>query len=167
MGLYSEMLEKEKIIKNLEDSKKVIIIVCPGCACDSIAYSLDYPDRRVEPSGDMAQDAVAINMVKKEWEEELEKQGKTVGYFWISDPCKLTDFECEDLRRETENYDTVAVLGCPSACAGIHRAIKDSKKKIVPMMKVVGSYVFHMKPDEKNENFYIDKEASYVKLFNK
>lgn len=161
MGLYSEMIEEEKIFERLEDSKNILLITCPGCTCESLSYSEEIPCRKIEER-DMEKNALATLEVRNKWINKLSNQGKNVKTINVIFPCEMFDDERDKITNNLNNVDTVLILACSSAYVGIKDLIKNKDIKIVPMMKTKGSFVMRLVKDESGANSRIDKENSRI-----
>ncbi len=167
MGLFSQMLEDERILKALEPYEKILIVSCPGCACESLSYTEDLPNRRIEQLADMDANAVAVNIVRGQWVERLASLGKQVNYVSVVFPCEMFDSEREKIFEALGDHQVIAVLACSSAWLGIRDMLEGITLPIVPMMKTSGSFVFKLVKDETGEFSKVDIASARINTFAK
>lgn len=163
MGLYSELLNDGRILADIGDAKKIAIITCPGCACESIAYRTGGPCRTLAKGKDMDSSAAAVEAVRDEWDRKLSELGKTVTHATVSFPCEMFENERNAILRASEAQEIVAVLGCSSAFLAIYRLCKDrSPAKVIPMMKTLGVFALNLVEDETGSYSVVDREHSEI-----
>lgn len=167
MGLYSEMLDEQRIKKNFQDAQKILMITCPGCACESLSYAKDLPCRSLEVGKDMEHSALAVHMVRDEWNERLVDMGKEVTHISIAFPCEMFDTDRNQISAQLTDHDTVAVLCCMSGCIAIKDMLPAFEGRIVPMMKTSGSFVFRLVRDETGKNSKVERETARIMRFGK
>lgn len=166
MGLFSEMLDDEKIISRLKDSKKVLILTCPGCSCESLSYSLGLPNRSLAQGKNMEESAVAIHAMRVKWEEIIKKASKAVKHISIAFPCEMYETDRELIRNSVGDADTIAILACSSGFLGIRDMFKGRDLNFVPMMKTSGTFVFKLVTDESGEHSVVDRDTARIVRFN-
>ncbi len=166
MGLYSEVLSEDRILKDIGDARNVLIVTCPGCACESIAYRNGGPCRTIAKGNDMDSSAAAVEAVRDEWDARLTALGKNVSHVTVSFPCEMFENERRSIINAAEGADAVAVLGCSSAFLAVHRLLKDiNPAKTVPMMKTLGFFALNLIEDESGTHSVVDREHSEVFYF--
>lgn len=162
MGLFSEMRAEQKILEDLKDAKKVLIISCPGCACESLSYTEGLPCRSLEETKDMEKNAYAIYAMKSKWEEQLKQIGKTVSSISVVFPCEMFDTQRAQIYEAVKEHDAVAVLSCSSGMVAIHDMFPEKDFKLVPMMKTSGSFVFRLIKDDSGKFSKVDKKTARI-----
>lgn len=157
------MLDKQRILRDFEDSQKILMITCPGCACESLSYSENLPCRSIMQGKDMEQSAIAIHQVRDRWDRLLKELGKEVKHLTVAFPCGMFDTDRELIIESLDNCDTVAVLGCSSAFIGIKDTLDPFHSgKFVPMMKTTGTFVLRLVKDETGENSIVDQDSARI-----
>ena len=162
MGLFSEMLNEDRILKSVNDSENILMITCPGCACESLSYTEGLPCRAIVQGKDMEHSALAVHMVRDKWNEKLKEMGKKVSHISVAFPCEMFDTDRIQIINKLEGNDTVAVLACSSGFVAINDMLPELKGKIVPMMKTTGTFVFKLVSDETGENSMVDQKTARV-----
>jgi len=165
MGLYSEMLDQNRIKNSFKDSKKVLMITCPGCACESLSYTEGLPCRALQQGKDMEHSALAVHMIRDRWDAVLKQMGLQVSHISIAFPCEMFDTDRNLILEKLNDNDTVAVLSCSSGYLAIRDMLPDFRGKIVPMMRTSGTFVFKLVPDETGENSKVDQKTARVVRF--
>ncbi|MEA4893092.1 MAG: hypothetical protein VB085_11110 [Peptococcaceae bacterium] len=165
MGLFSEMLDEGRIRSSLQNSKNVLMITCPGCACESLSFSEDLPCRALEQGKDMEHSAIAVHRVRDRWDVALREMGIGVEHVSIAFPCEMFDTDRERIVQLAREKDTIAVLACGSGFIAIRDMFPDFKGKLVPMMRTAGTFVFRLVPDETGENSKVDQKTARVMRF--
>jgi len=165
MGLYSIMLDEQRIRDMVGDGQDILIISCPGCACESLSYGEGLPNRLLEQGKDMDSSAVAVNLVRTRWEEMLRAMGKRVDHLSVVFPCEMFDTERENILAALSGHDTVMILACGSAYTGIRDILSDWYGKIVPMMQTKGSFVFRLVKDESGKYSKVEQETARINRF--
>lgn len=165
MGLFSEMLDDEKILRRLEGSNKILILTCPGCSCESLSYSLGLPNRSLAQGKNMEESAVAIHSMRLRWEKLLRNAGKEVRHISIAFPCEMYETDRELIRSSVQDADTVAILACSSGFLGIRDMFKGVDLNFVPMMKTSGTFVFKLITDESGAHSVVDKSTARIVRF--
>ena len=165
MGLFSQMLDDERIISRLKNSKKVLLLTCPGCSCESLSYSLGLPNRSLAQGKNMEESAVAIHLMRVRWEEIIKKAGKEVRHISIAFPCEMYETDREYIRNSVGDVDTIAILACSSGFLGIRDMFKGRNLNFVPMMKTSGTFVFQLITDESGEHSIVDRESARIVRF--
>ena len=167
MGLYSVMRDEAQILKEAKDAKNILIISCPGCACESLSYEEDLPNRLLEQGKDMDASAVAVNIIRTQWVNKLENLGYQVDYLSVVFPCEMFDTEREQILAALPGHDTVMILACGSAYIGIRDILKDYTGKIIPMMQTKGSFVFRLVKDETGKHSKVERASARINSFSK
>lgn len=167
MGLFSEMLAEERIKDGFKESKNILMITCPGCACESLSYSEGLPCRSLEQGKDMEHSAIAVHMVRDKWDEILKQMKKNVTHISVAFPCEMFDTERERILDKLQGNDTVAILCCSSGCIAIKDMLPDFNGPFVPMMKSTGTFVFRLVLDETGKNSKVDRQTARVVRFSK
>lgn len=165
MGLYSVMLDEKRILDMVGDAQRILLISCPGCACESLSYGENLPNRLVEQGKDMDSSAVATKLVRTRWEEMLRAMGKQVDSLSVVFPCEMFDPDRESILQALPGHDTVMLLACGSAYIGIRDILKDFKGKIVPMMQTKGSFVFKLVRDESGKYSKVEQASARIHPF--
>jgi hypothetical protein len=165
MGLFSEMLEESKILNRCAGSKNILMITCPGCACESLSYTEDLPCRALNQGKDYEKNAFAVHQIRDKWNEKLTQMGMNVNHLTIAYPCEMFDTECELIRKSLSDNDTIAILACSSGYLGIKDILPDFKGKYVPMMKTSGTFVFKLVKDETGQYSKVDKDSARIIRF--
>lgn len=166
MGVYCEPITDELILKKVEGVKNVALIVCPGCACESLAYYKSLPNRLISSEGkDMEQSAVAVCLESDRLMKMLESKGISVERCLVAFPCEMFASEREHIRKVAEGKDVVLVLACAGGFVGVRDVLVESDIKIVPLMKSMGTFVLYLVPDENGVHSVVDKEKSKIVRF--
>lgn len=167
MGLYSELLDENRIKKMLVKSQQVLMVTCPGCACESLSYSEDIPCRLIEGGNDMEQNAVAVNEVKKRWDEWLKQMGKTVTHVSIVFPCEMFDDERQKIfdAMTKQDHDTIVILACTSAYIALKDILPQFKGKFVQMMHTKGSFIFRLVKDETGRYSKVERKSARINKY--
>ncbi len=167
MGLFSEMLGEERIDRSLANSRVILIITCPGCACESLSYSYNLPNRSLKEGKDMEHSALAVHLIRDRWDERLRLSAKEVKHITISFPCEMYDSDCDRIISALDGVDTVAVLSCSSGFIGIRDLLLVNRPNmlVVPMMKTSGTFVFRLVTDEDGENCKVDHTSARIVRF--
>lgn len=167
MGLYSVMRSEAQILEGAKNARDILIISCPGCACESLSYEEDLPCRLLEQGKDMDASAVAVNIVRTQWVNKLEGRGCAVDYLSVVFPCEMFDTEREQILAVLPGHDTVMILACGSAYIGIRDILKDFKGRIIPMMQTKGSFVFRLVKDETGKHSKVERASARINSFAK
>jgi hypothetical protein len=167
MGLFSEMLDEQKIRQSFADVKNVLMITCPGCACESLSYSENLPCRALQQGKDMEHSALAVHMIRDKWDAILQEMGIQVSHLTIGFPCEMFDTDRQIIADNLDGKDAIGVLCCSSGYVGLKDAYPDFPGKMVPMMKTAGTFVFRLVPDETGENSKVDRDTARVIRFGK
>ena len=167
MGLYSIMLDEQRIRDMVGDGQDILIISCPGCACESLSYGEGLPNRLLEQGKDMDASAVAVNIIRTQWVNKLEGLGYQVDYISVVFPCEMFDTDREEILKAIPGRDTVMILACGSAYIGIRDILKDYQGKIIPMMQTKGSFVFRLVKDGTGKHSKVERESARINRFSK
>ena len=167
MGLFSEMIDAERIKSTFRGGKNVLMITCPGCACESVSYTEDWPCRALEQGKDMEHSALAIHRMRDKWDEILRDMGLTVSHITIAFPCEMFDTDRAQIMEAISGCDTVGVLCCGSGCVAIRDMLDALDIRIVPMMKTSGTFVIRLVKDETGLNSKVDRESARIVRFSK
>ncbi|OAA87958.1 MULTISPECIES: hypothetical protein [Clostridium] len=165
MGLYSEMLDEQRIKNMFQGSKNVLVITCPGCACESLSYSDDLPCRSLDQNKDMVHSAIAVHRIRDKWNKILETMNINVNNISVAFPCEMFDTERESIWKELNDIDTIAILACSSAYVAIKGMLPEFKGKFIPMMRTVGTFVFTLIKDETGLNSKVDRKTAKIQRF--
>jgi hypothetical protein len=169
MGLFSEMLPARKIKESLTEAGKVLMITCPGCACESLSYSEGLPCRALARGKNLEQSAIAVHRVRDRWDEIVRDMGKTTRHVTIAFPCEMFDTDRENIFAALDDggnpADTVAALACSSGFAAIRELLKGLNVRIVPMMKTTGTFIFRLVPSASAEESVVDREGARITRF--
>lgn len=165
MGLFSEMLDEERIKEGFQGSENVLMITCPGCACESLSYTEGLPCRSIDQGKDMEHSAVAVHTVRDKWDGILKQMEKNVTHISVAFPCEMFDTERQRIADKMQGIDTLAILCCSSGCVAIKDMLPDFKGTFVPMMKTSGTFVFKLILDETGENSKVDPKTARVMRF--
>lgn len=167
MGLFSEMLDKERIEASFKGSEHLLMITCPGCACESLSYTEGLPCRALESGKDMEESALAVHMVRDQWDAVLKEAGKKVTHISIAFPCEMFDTERERILEKIQDADTIALLCCSSGYVAVRDMLPDFQGTFVPMMKTTGTFVFKLVLDESGKNSKVEQDTARVIKFSK
>ncbi len=167
MGSYSEIATDEYILREIEDSKNIIIFECPYCANQSVGYAKDISEIgkvaffgfRYQPYA-MGQEASRIKQL-------LESKGKTVNvkFFNLPNPpyCQLDQKARNAVAKayNNSNADTALVLSCMAGFGGIQSALPNAK--VVHGMATLGTLAAYL--TVKKGKMFLDKAKSKVVKF--
>lgn len=167
MGLFSEMLDEKRIKDGFKDSGHVLMITCPGCACESLSYTEGLPCRALESGKDMEESAVAVQRVRDQWDRVLKEDGKKVTHISVAFPCEMFYTERERILEKLQDADTIALLCCSSGYVAVKDMLPDFLGRFVPMMKTTGTFVFKLVLDESGKNSKVEQETARVIKFSK
>jgi hypothetical protein len=165
MGVYCQMLDDEKIIKSLENAKKVLILTCPGCACESLSYDKHLPNRSIHEGKGFENIAVAVHKERDRIINLFSKIGIEADALTVAFPCELVEKDCERIIKTTENKDAICVLACTGGFLGIRDILTSYSGKITPLMRTAGTFVFHLKIDESGDYTIVEKENARILHF--
>lgn len=166
MGIYCEPITDEAILKKVQGVKKAALVVCPGCACESLAYYRSLPNRLISTEGkDMEQSAVAVCRESDRLTKLLENKGISVERCMVAFPCEMFENDREKIRKVAEGKDAVLVLACAGGSVGVRNVLSESGIQVVPLMKSVGTFVLYLVHDESEVYSIVDKEKSKIVRF--
>jgi len=165
MGVFCEMLSEDMLRANFRNSKKVLMITCPGCACESLSYTEGFPCRSLEQGKDMVHSAIAVHRVRDKWDSILTEMNVQVSHVTVMFPCEMFDTDRDLILNKIYGNDTIAVLACFSGHAAIKNMLSDFGGKIVLMMKTTGLFVFRLVPDETGKNSIVDQNTTKIVHF--
>lgn len=165
MGLYSVLLDENRILQAVEGAKNILLISCPGCACESLSYKEDLPNRLLEQGKDMDASAVAVSLVRARWVKKLRGLGKQVDELSVVFPCEMFETDRQSILGTLPGHDTVMILACGSAYIAIRDILADYRGTIVPMMQTKGSFVFKLVRDESGKYSKVEKESARINKF--
>jgi hypothetical protein len=159
------MLSDERIIKNLEDVKTALVLTCPGCACESLSYDKQLPNRSLREGKGFEHIAVAVHKERDRITSLFSKIGIETDTLTVAFPCELVETDCERIIKIAENKDAVCVLACTGGLLGIRDILTSYDGKIMPLMKTVGTFVFHLKVDESGDYTIVEKKNARILHF--
>ena len=162
MGLYSVMRDENLLLTAAQSARSILMISCPGCACESLSYEEDLPNRLLEQGKDMDSSAVAVNMVRTRWVDRLTAMGKQVDTLSVVFPCEMFDTDREAILSALPGHDTVMILACGSAYIGIQDILKEYQCTIIPMMHTKGSFVFRLVKDETGKHSKVERATARI-----
>ena len=165
MGVYCQMLADEKIIKSLENVKKALILTCPGCACESLSYDKRLPNRTLHEGKGFENIAVAVHKERDRIIDLFSRTGIETDTLTVAFPCELVETDCERIIKTVKNKDAICVLACTGGFLGIRDILTSYDGKITPLMRTVGTFVFHLKTDESGEYTIVEKENARILHF--
>lgn len=167
MGLYSEMLPDDTILSRARKHRRILMLTCPGCACESVSYAKGLPCRALEAGKDMEQSARAIHLLRDEWSERFAALGIEVSHITAAFPCEFFDDERDRVLQAARDAraDAVAVLACSSGAVALADIMRDEGVDIIPMMKTAGSFVFRLVPDESGDYSIVDRDSARILRF--
>jgi hypothetical protein len=148
MGVYCRMLDDEKILQSLKGIKKVLVLTCPGCACESLSYDKQLPNRSLVEGKGFENAAVAVHKERDRLLGIFSNMGIETSAITVAFPCELVETDCERIAKSAETADAVCVLACTGGFLGIRDILPAYSGKIVPLMRTAGTFVFHLKVDE-------------------
>ncbi|MDR1903476.1 MAG: hypothetical protein LBQ88_14520, partial [Treponema sp.] len=61
MGVYCRMIADGVILEQLRGLKRILIIICPGCACESLSYDKQLPNRSLIEGKGFEHIAIAVH----------------------------------------------------------------------------------------------------------
>lgn len=167
MGLYSKMLNEQTIRQSFEGAKNILMVTCPGCACESLSYSENLPCRSLQQGKDMEHSALAVHMVRDKWDAILRDMGIEVFHLTIGFSCEMFDTDRQKIAHDLAGKDTIGVLCCSSGYVGLKDAYPDFPGKLIPMMRTAGTFVFRLVRDETGENSKVDRATARVISYGK
>jgi hypothetical protein len=159
------MLTDEKIIKILGDVKRVLILTCPGCACESLSYDKQLPNRSLREGKGFENIAVAVHKERDRIIGLFANIGIETDTLTIAFPCELVETDCERIIKAVENKDAICILACTGGFLGIQDILTSYDGKIRPLMKTVGSFVFHLKIDDSGDYTIVERENARILHF--
>jgi hypothetical protein len=171
MGVYSNMLSDEILLKAVEDFKRIIIVGCGGCANDSLAHDKNIPQRMIfldQLGVKPAPDAVTeeANRLKGIFKSKI----KDVGVAFGAAMCSLcVDEKTDELEwvKACRDVEAVIVLSCSAGVIGVKTRLGKTAK-VIPGMKTVGLHFSYYKVfDVEKGLFCVDKEKSAFIRFSK
>lgn len=165
MGLYSTLLDHDAVSGRLQPFDRVLMVVCPGCACESIAWACGGPCRALHAQGNAAE---AVNRVRQTWVSELTAQGKQVRSVTVAFPCEMFDSERAQITEALGDAQAVAVLACSGGSAAVQQLIREQgadNVRVIPLMRTAGTFSLRLVKDETGEYSVVDKAHSRVTLF--
>jgi hypothetical protein len=165
MGVYCQMLSDEKIIKSLEDAKKTLILTCPGCACESLSYDKGLPNRSLNEGKGFENIAVAVHKERDRIKEFFLRAGIETNTMTVAFPCELVETDCRQIVKMAGDVDAVCVLACTGGFLGIRDILADYSVKITPLMRSVGTFVFHLKIDDSGDYTFVERENARILHF--
>ncbi|GHV80693.1 hypothetical protein AGMMS49944_24840 [Spirochaetia bacterium] len=165
MGVYCQMLEDAAIMKNLTGLKKVLIITCPGCACESLSYDKQLPNRSLAEGKGFENIAIAVHRERDRIAQICAAAGIETDTITVAFPCELVETECERIVLAAENTDAVCVLACSGGFLGIRDIMPDYPGKIIPLMKSAGTFVFHLAIDPAGSYSLVKRQGARILHF--
>jgi hypothetical protein len=163
MGVYAELLSDEEIARLVEGAgTKVLLVTCPGCACESISYAKGVPNRSLAGGKDFEHSALAVHAERDRLERLLRAAGKVVENVTIGFPCEMYDPERELARERAEGKDFVAVLACGGGLLGMRDALEGLATPLIPLMRSVGTFMFRIIKDPCGESTIVDAARSRI-----
>jgi hypothetical protein len=159
------MIADEVIIKKIKENKKILIITCPGCACESLSYDKQLPNRSLTEDKGFENIAIAVHKERDRIAALCNTMGIGVDSITVAFPCELVETECARIEQKVKSVDAVCVLACTGGYIGIHDILPDYQGKIIPLMKTLGTFVFHLKVDESGENSIVEKSNARILYF--
>jgi hypothetical protein len=159
------MLTDEKIIKSLEDVKTALVLTCPGCACESLSYDKHLPNRSLREGKGFENIAVAVHKERDRIVDLFSKLGIETDTLTVAFPCELVETDCERIIRTAETKDAICVLACTGGFLGIRDILTSYSGKITPLMRTVGTFVFHLKIDDSGDYTIVEKENARILHF--
>jgi hypothetical protein len=159
------MLTDEKIIQSLKGVKKVLVITCPGCACESLSYDKQLPNRSLVEGKGFENAAVAVHKERDRLLKIFSGAGIETSAITVAFPCELVETDCERIVESAETADAVCALACTGGFLGIRDILPAYNGKIVPLMRTAGTFVFHLKIDEDGAYTIVERENARIVRF--
>jgi hypothetical protein len=165
MGVYCQMLSDEKIIKSLEHIKSALVLTCPGCACESLSYDKQLPNRSLREGKGFENIAVAVHKERDRIIDLFSNIGIETDTLTVAFPCELVETDCERIIKLAVNKDAICVLACTGGFLGIRDILASYGGKIAPLMRTVGTFVFHIKIDDSGDYTIVEKKNARILHF--
>ncbi|MDR1418767.1 MAG: hypothetical protein LBI86_00130 [Treponema sp.] len=165
MGVYCQMLADEKIMKSLEGVKKALVLTCPGCACESLSYDKGLPNRSLNDGKGFENIAVAVHKERDRIKDFFSRAGIKTNTMTVAFPCELVETDCRQIVKMAEDVDAVCVLACTGGFLGIRDILAGCGVKIAPLMRSVGTFVFHIGIDDSGNYTFVERENARILRF--
>jgi hypothetical protein len=165
MAVYSIIVPDSKILRGVTGLKSAVVVGCPSCVNDSLAYVRDYPLASIvinDNSGKTTYLPILIVEELNRLRNLLESKGMSVRSEMLSAPCQLSN-EREPEMSYFVNRCNEAEAVISLCCAGGNLVMKRNLSKaikVVPAMKTIGLYQIYKVIDETRGFVYIDKNRS-------
>jgi hypothetical protein len=159
------MLPDETIIKSVTGMKKAVILTCPGCACESLSYDKQLPNRSLVESKGFENSAIAVHHERDRIVRLLDSRGIMCDMLTAAFPCELLETERERIVQKAQGADAVCVLACTGGFIGIRDILGGFGGKIVPLMKTAGTFVFHLKADAAGQYSMVERDNARILRF--
>jgi hypothetical protein len=159
------MIADETIIQKIKGFQKILIITCPGCACESLSYDKQLPNRSLTENKGFEHIAIAVHKERDRLAALCNAMGTAVDVITVAFPCELVETECARIEQKARYVDAVCVLACSGGYTGIHDILPEYQGKIIPLMKTLGTFVFHLKVDDSGENSIVEKSNAKILYF--
>jgi hypothetical protein len=162
MGVYSKMLGDEIILKNVAGVNKLVIITCPGCACESLSYNKGLPNRVLKEISGIENAAIAVHIERDRLARLFVELGIVVDTHTSTFPCELTEPECVRIAEKAHGTDAVCVLACSGGFIGVRNVLPRYEGKIIPLMRSTGAFVFRIITAEGGAYSVVEQESAKI-----
>ena len=166
MPVYLKPIEKDSIIEMTKEFHSILIVACPGCPNESLAYLRDVPlTKKITISKNHTEiECYAINQEVRRLSKIFQEQGLSVEIEVLNEKylCLLSGKDCETLKERLPHTDAFFVLGCPAAAEGIKK-ISGVSSNILTGMRAVALFFYSYKYDTKSGDKYIS-EVQFAKI---
>jgi hypothetical protein len=165
--IYCESYPDAEIVKDLEGTKSVILVGCPGCANSSL-YLRNAPAgsamMTLSPAGFNAVPMQnEIDRLKRLLSGKGLKVGSLLGKYPTGVLC-IPDKRCRDkIIKNCREYDTIITFSCDGGIKSVSKIMKG--KKIIRGMKAVGIMSAFMRTDRLFTKLSIDKDSVEIVKF--
>ena len=172
MAVYSVIVPDSKILRGVAGLKSVVIVGCPSCVNDSIAYVRDYPLAKIVVNSDSGKTTYSPILIEEETnrlKNLLESKGMSVRIEMVPPLCQLSN-EREPEMSDFVNRCNEAQAVISLCCAGgtlVLKKILSKALKITPAMKTVGLFQIYKVLDRTKGLVYIDRKRSTTIRFRK
>ncbi len=128
MAVYCEPLSDERILAQLGDARRVLIIGCPSCP--AISYALDGSS----PVVALTINGIKSNGIKNEMDrltQLLTRKGVHVEYWipkFLGHLCEIDRDELRTVSRQYQSIDAIIVLACGAGKENIEDGFKGARK---------------------------------------
>jgi hypothetical protein len=166
MGSFSKLADDSYLLREVADAKSVLIIGCPHCANQSIAYAKDMSVIGKSRLGGLMYKPLAITQEANRIKELFATKGIAANIKIFkkidSPPCWLHEKERRMIAKACENADAAVTLCCSTGREGIKTVLPESFK-VIPAMATVGAITAYLYIE--NGNDILDKTKTKVVHF--